>query len=189
MKGKIEQYFDGFFDSIERNELPAEMATAARMIAEFGMYVDSYAAANPHRLHHVYEWGMVGEQQGRLFELTAVPTGNSVVITYELLPSVVPNENGVIFTDKATVMESGETVTFETDKPVPINDGETFRVGQFTFVPGGPATNGAFRETFMLYFASRRIEISTRSLKMKPSALTRAGGERDGKRIYDSIIS
>lgn len=188
MKGKLEQYFDGFFDTIERNELTAELATATRMMTEFGLYVDSYASANPHRLHHVYEWGMVGQQQGRLFNLTAVPAGNSVIITYEFLPSVVPNENGVVFTDKATVMESGETVTFETNKPVPINDGETFRVGQFTFVPGGVDTNGAFQETFMLYFASRKIEATIRSIKMKPSALTRSGGERDAKRIYDSII-
>ena len=159
------------------------------MIVEFGLYVDSYASSNPHVLHHVYEWGAVGDQQARLFDLKAVPAGNGVVITYEFLPSVVPNENGVVFTNKAQVMESGDTVTFETNKPVPINDGETFRVGQFTFKPGGEGTTGAFREVFMLYFAAKRIDGINDNLKMKPSVLTRAGGERDGKRIYDRIIS
>lgn len=188
MRTSLDDYFDGFFDAIEQGESKAEYSRAIKMIAEFGVYVDMLASANPHRLHHVYEWGQVGTESGRLFDLTAVPSGTGVVITYNFKQSTVPNENGVVFANKASVMESGETVSFETNRPVPIGDGK-FRVGRFTFVPGGMDTNGAFMETFMLYFSTRAQEFSDASYTMPRSNSTRAAGTRDGKIIYDRINS
>jgi hypothetical protein len=182
-------YFDGFFEAIRDEEPIAEYKTAVRLIFEFGQYMDMMAASNPHRFHHVYEWGMVGAPEGRLFELTATPTGGSTIITYQFQNSVVPNENGVIFAQKATVMESGQSVTIDPSGPVPINNGEMFRVGPFTFIPGGEDTNGAFRETFMLYFTTRPNITNNKGVSMHPSALTKSGGKRDGKKIYDSINS
>lgn len=183
----LTSYFDGFFDAV-REMLPiAEYQLATKMAMEFGQYMDMTSAASPHNFHHVYEWGMVGQQDGRLFELTVTPNGRSATISYNFKPSIVPNENGVVFVDKAEVMESGDTVTFETDKPVPINDGESFRVGQFTFVPGGNGTSGAFREAFVLYFSSKTVAARISNIKITPSQLTRSGGERDARRLYDSI--
>jgi hypothetical protein len=109
------------------------------------------------------------------------------MITYNFLPSITPNDNGVIFANKAEVMENGDEVSFTTNTPVPLPDGE-FRVGQFTFNPGGIETIGAFRETFILYFA-RAIDVNGPNLKINASPLTYNQGMRDGDRIYDSISS
>lgn len=187
MRKDLGDYFDGFFGAIKKEEPAAEFKTAAQLVLEFGQYVDMLSASNPHRLHHVYEWGQVGTQEGRLFELSAVPTAQGIVITYEFRDSSVPNENGVVFAKKAEVMESGQTVTTTPTRPVPMDGGESFRVGSFTFVPGGMDTNGAFRETFMLYFANRSNLMKAQNQRMRPSSVTYRGGYADGKRVYDSI--
>lgn len=188
MRKDLGDYFDGFFAAVKREEPLAEFKTAAQLIVEFGQYVDMLSAANPQRLHHVYEWGQVGSQEGRLFELSATPTAQGVIITYEFRDSMVPNDSGVVFAKKAEVMESGESVTTTPTRPVPMDGGESFRVGSFTFVPGGPETSGAFRETFMLYFANRANLIRATNQTLRPSSVTRSGGYADGKRVYDSII-
>jgi hypothetical protein len=182
----LEQYFDGFLDYFEHSDFSQEMKYAWQLIAQFGEFVHAYARSNPHILHHVYEWGMVGIPEGRLFELSAVPYGSGVAITYEFLESHVPNENGVVFSQKAEVMESGQQVSFETDKPVPI--GDSFRVGQFTFIPGGTSTNGAFRELFVNYFITKTQIVVGGGGRMHPTQMTRVGGESDARRIYDSLI-
>lgn len=188
MRNQLDDYFDGFFATIKSEEPMAEFKAAAQIALEFGQYIDMLAAANPHRFHHVYEWGQVGEEEGRLFELSILPTPQGTTITYEFRKSIVPNANGVVFADKAQVMESGQTVTTTPTKPVPINDGESFRVGTFTFVPGGGETSGAFRETFMLYFSTRTNLLVNSNKTIKPQALTYAGGKRDGMKVYDSIV-
>ena len=179
-------YFDGFFDSLKHNEPTAEYQLGVQLAAEFGQYVDNLAIANPHRLHHVYEWYRVGEQTARLFDMRVVPVGSNVTITYEFLQSVTPNANGQIFANKAAMMESGQEVTFTTEKPVPIED--TFRVGSFTFTPGGNDTNGAFRETFLTYFSARNALKRSKIKAVLPESLTYANGYKDGRRIYDRII-
>lgn len=187
MRNKISTFFDGFFDALKAEEPAAEFKTAAQLILEFGQYVDAMAAANPHRFHHVYEWNQVGQEDARLFELKAIPSGSSVVITYEFKKSLTPNDNGVVFADKATVMESGQSVTTSPRGPVPINDGEMFRVGPFTFTPGGNDTNNAFRDTFMLYFASRS-NLSTRgNKKINKGTMSYSDGYRAGVSVYDRI--
>lgn len=154
------QYFSGFFEGI-RTALPTAAYTKGLVLAEeFNQYVDSFASASPHVLHHVYEWGQCGVADARLFRLQVTPDGaTGAWITYELLESQTPNPNGDMFPMKAEVMESGEMVTFTTDKPVPmeLDDGLIFRVGQFTFKPGGKDTTGAFRDIFIDYFRNIRL--------------------------------
>jgi len=188
-KGDLLGYFDEFFRGVQETEQQAEYKTAARIVYEFGQYVDMTARSSPNRLHHVYEWNRVGHQDARLFELNITPTGGGVVITYELKKSVTLNDNGQLFADKAEVMESGHVVSFETDKPVPLFDGEEFRVGPFTFVPGGRDTTGAFEETFRTYFMNRGNLIVQRGNQQLPiSSLTKSGGRNDGRKFYDRII-
>lgn len=165
-----------------------EMTVAAKMIAQFYTYFDSLAAANPHMYHHVYEWNSIGNPDARLYQLNATPSHKGVLITYEFLPSSMPNDNGYVFVDKAAVMESGEMASFETDSPVPIGDGE-FRVGRFTFKPGGDATTGAFGQAFMLYFGGMTIDRINAYMTMRPSSVNYAGGRKDAKRIYDRIAN
>jgi hypothetical protein len=178
---QISEYFDGFFKGVQ-DIMPEKLELIGlRFMVEFSAYIDAMARSNPEQFHHVYEWGMVGDEAGRLFDMKMYPSGSYLVITYEFLPSVVPNENGYVFTNKATVMESGESVTFETDRAVPIGE-EEFRTGRFTFVPGGEDVNGAFKKAFISYF-SARPEIEQKNVTIRPSGITRISGYNDARRL------
>lgn len=179
----IKEYFDGFFSTIQKKQRSSEIKLALKVAAEFCIYADMYARANPHILHHVYEWNMVGSPRGRLFELSVIPTNAGAVISYEFLQSRVPNDNGQIFSNKASVMESGTLVSFTTDKAVPIED--TFRTGTFTFKPGGPQVTGAFEELFVTYIVARNISVA--DFTYGRSSATRSAGVIDGMRVYDNI--
>jgi hypothetical protein len=187
---RLSSYFEGFFGAVTKERPVAEFEYAQKLVFEFGQYVDMLASASPNRFHHVYEWDMVGQIEGRLFELSTAPTGAGTVITYRLEDSTTPNRNGVLFAKKAEVMESGETaLAGPTDgRKVPImsESGLIFRVGPFVVVPGGDDTNGVFRETFISYFTNR-VGVSG-ATSLKPTVLTKSGGYNDGKRIYDRLI-
>jgi hypothetical protein len=182
---QLKRYFGGFWNGVKDGIQENTLATALRMTVEFGAYVDAMARIDHARLHHVYEWGMVGKESGRLFELKVIPKpSGGAIITYQFNESVVPNDNGVVFANKATVMESGESVTFETNKPVPIAE-DTFRVGEFTFIPGGVDTNGAFLDTFVSYFSTRRMPIG-RNIVINASGTTSGAGYRDARRMFET---
>jgi hypothetical protein len=187
-KGDLLGYFDNFFKGIQDTEHAAEFKTAAKLVFEFGEYVDMLARSSPNRLHHVYEWEMVGRREGRLFELQIIPKGDGCIITYQFLKSNTPNANGQIFIDKAQVMEAGHPVTFETDQPVPLDDGESFRVGPFTFIPGGPDVAGSFGEIFRTYFLNANNLIRLSNNEIPITALTKSDGTRDGRKFYDRVI-
>lgn len=180
----MKRYFDGFFKAIEVEQSPSEYKFAMQLAVECGQYIDMLSVSNPHRLHHVYEWGRVGDMSSRLFDINVTPVGKSVVISYSFRPSVTPNKNGHVFADKAEVMESGRTVSFDTNKPVPIED--TFRVGRFSFKPGGNDTTNAFFETFTGFFITRAPNIKTTGYR-RSGGLNYSSGYKDGRSIYDSI--
>lgn len=117
--------------------------------------IDARARANPGQYHHLYEWGMVGNPMGRLFQLRAFGAGgDSVQITYNFLPSrmPVPGSNGSVFAAKAFVMENqipvrieaepGEFLAFED------NGTDVFAKAVNIAHPGGIATRGTMRENF-----------------------------------------
>jgi hypothetical protein len=187
-KGDLLGYFDAFFKGVEDTEHVAEFKTAAKIVFEFGEYVDMLARSSPNRLHHVYEWNLTGHREARLFDVQIIPKGDGCIITYQFLKSNTPNENGVIFEDKAQIMESGKTVSFETDQPVPLDDGESFRVGPFTFIPGGPDVAGSFGETFRTYFMNAQNLIRFNNKEIPIASLTKSDGYRDGRKFYDRVI-
>lgn len=186
----VREYFRGFFDVMKNIETMGEIEVAERLMAEFYIYIDALATANPHRFHHVYEWYQVGDSAARLFELNVRPSGNGVTISYDFKQSVTPNSNGQFFPNKAAVMESGQTVEFTTEKAVPIGDNE-FRTGRFTFKPGGDETTGSFGEAFMMFFGGKVIAGSSRStnIRITPVSYTYSRGKADGVRLYDSIVN
>lgn len=184
-KGGLGKYFDGFVKGFTQEQPRFELLEAQQLVAEFNVYMDMLASANPHRFHHIYEWDQCGEAGGRLFDVTAVPSGRGVIIQYVLLPSTTPNRNGQVFTNKAMVMESGDWVISEPEGPVYIESIGEFRVGPFILKPGGPDTTGAFQETWRTFFMTR-IPVMT-AKKIVPSAYTAQGGYNDARRVYDSI--
>lgn len=184
--GKLANYFEGFTTGVNEANSYTPYEIAMYQINAFGEFVDAIARANPHRLHHVYEWDQCGDSGSRLFELSASPAMSRVVVTYEFLPSVSPNRNGQVFWDKAQVMESGMSVISDPSTAVLLRDGN-WRVGPFMISnPGGDDTTNAFRETFVQYF-STRIIVGPKSIKA--SSMTQSGGYNDARRIYGSIIS
>jgi len=132
----------------------------------FMIAADNYARANPKKMHHVYEWGKIGNKIGRLFvlERSLLVNGN-LLITTNFLPSkmpvpinkelLIPGRTGKavsrksIFANKAKVMEAGTPVSFTAKRVLSIvgNNGIVF-IAPGTQIkilhPGGLKTKNAF---------------------------------------------
>lgn len=130
----------------------------------FGLWMDNQARRDPEKFHHLYEWNKTGNKGARLFECK-ISNSPAPIINFYLKPSVEPNNDGYIFSNKASVMESGESVTIE-----PINSEVlAFEVeGEMVFTPneitvespGGEKTSGAFVRAFydfMSYEAEKSL--------------------------------
>jgi len=143
------------------NRLRSELSEA------FGMYVDAKARSRPKSFHHVYEWGMVGQPSGRLFQVTGQNHGSaSFTLGYKLLPSSVPVSalpgGDHVFRMKAEIMENQVTVVIR-----PVNarmlvfdvGGRTiFTPGPVTVTtPGGRAVANSMSNAFSGYFNSAAI--------------------------------
>lgn len=120
----------------------------------FSNYVDAIARIDNYRYHHIYEFGKTGDKSSRLFRGT-VKDGT---ILYDLLPASRPNKNGIMFQQKAFIMEAGTPIVIE-----PVNssilsfeiDGETiFSKKSFIQNPGGPYVANAFKNLFDQFFNS-----------------------------------
>lgn len=147
----------------------------------FMISTDSYSRANPKKMHHVYEWGGIGNSTKRLFVLKRenllggdllinsifLPSKMPVPVNPELLKSgksgkVVTRRN--IFKDKAEVMESSQNVSFTARKVLAFmgNDGIVFiRPGTTINIahPGGIATKNAFAEHMLEWYTTKAAEV------------------------------
>jgi hypothetical protein len=133
--------------------------------------LDNYARRNPKKMHHVYEWGNIGNPNSRLFvlERSSILNGNLSVNT-NFLPSklpvpispalLTPGKTGKvvskrnIFKNKAEVMEKGSKVSFVAKRILAFADsegiafiakGKTININH----PGGLQTKNSFA-TYML---------------------------------------
>lgn len=137
--------------------------------------VDAYARRNPKAMHHVYEWGKIGLKTGRLFVIkkellgggvlgvssSFLPSRSPVPITPELLnpgPSGKVVSHRSIFVDKATVMESGRSVSYIAKRIqafigesglVFIRPGTSINIAN----PGGAATKNAFANYMLEWYS------------------------------------
>ena len=159
---------------------------------DFGDYIDAKARTAPRSFHHVYEWGRVGENEARLFELKKLPSdGLSLKVNYELLDSqsFVPSENSNnkhVFVKKASIMEEGKTVVIAprfSERLVFDVDGYTVFMpkGQSVTVkkPGGAATKNAFFSQYRYFFTGQLVNMSIKKSgfqKLFNSSLSRALG-------------
>ena len=157
-----------------------QMAKAVFTISakEFIRKMNKMALAAQKSLHHVYEWGHIGEDKYRLFEIrrTQVGGGNLYVSAY-FLPSKsrvpipanlrIPGRHGKIvrsssvFINKASVMESGNpTRPFSAKKAKALafqgKDGRIVFIRRPIRIsiknPGGRYTTGAFTRRFVAWF-------------------------------------
>lgn len=155
-------------EELTRPTVLQEIAKAAFTITgeAFALAVDRHSAQNPKKMHHVYDWGHIGNPKYRLFviERAGILSGTLIINTSFLkskLPVpvapelLVPGPSGKvvsaknIFKDKAKVMESGKAVTFSSRKMLTFlgTEGQVFIApGRAITIqhPGGMQTTNAF---------------------------------------------
>jgi hypothetical protein len=146
----------------------------------FMVDVDNYARLNPKKMHHVYEWGKIGQSNGRLFviERSKILYGDLVVgvkflsskMPVPVNPKLLkPGRTGKsvtrksIFANKAQVMESGTPVSFEAKRVLAFmgNEGIAF-IAPGTKInilhPGGIQTKNAFA-TYLLEWYTKNAHL------------------------------
>lgn len=104
-------------ETLDRADFQADLVRAAmrHSVAEFALIADQVAESNPKNFHHVYEWGELGEIDGRLFRFIMGGSGRNEYVSYEFTESfkeVPPTEGSggrgdAVFHFKARVLEEG----------------------------------------------------------------------------------
>jgi hypothetical protein len=151
-------YSQSFTSELKKNEnrIATNIANASTEV--FYEYLDGLARSHPGMLHHVYEWGQVGNPSARLFELTTRLTGkNSMVVADFLESDSIPSNGNQAFYDKATIMEEGIPVVInEVDAKAlffEVDGEEFFRTGPIYIAnPGGAETRGSFVKAFNEFY-------------------------------------
>lgn len=152
------KYANSFTSELKKNKEILNKKVGEESVEAFYEYLDSLAASHPGMLHHVYEWGQVGNPLGRLYDLGLSVNRSSAVIDAEFLESRIPSPTSdVPFFDKAQIMEDGESVVVnEVDAQAlffEIDGEEFFRKGPiFIANPGGEATRGSFVRAFNEFY-------------------------------------
>ena len=158
MLKNLVEYTDGFV-----TETKAQQGTVAAKLSKLSVdgfyeYLDQLARVNPGMLHHVYEWGRVGDPDSRLYELKRKLSNKSAVVTADFLESQTETPTSDhIFYDKAKIMEEGITVIVNEVQAealfFEVDGVEYFRSGPIVIEnPGGPNVRGAFVEHFEEFY-------------------------------------
>lgn len=155
-------YTDSFAKELNKNKSKITASLAEGSVDVFYDYLDGLARSHPGMLHHVYEWGQVGNPAARLFDLKYQLSQNQAVVSADFLQSdSISETSNTPFFDKAYIMEEGiEVVINEVNAKAlffEIDGEEFFRTGPIVIAnPGGSATRGsfvkAFNEFYALYF-------------------------------------
>lgn len=140
---------------------------------DFGLYIDALARSKPKSLHHVYEWGKVGNSTSRLFSLNKLPSeGLSFQMNYEFKPSkkFVPSKKAkkrYVFADKAHIMEEGIPVIISpkaSKRLVFEINGEVVFMPKGASVtvprPGGKASTNQFKLAYTRFFKGDLVNLS-----------------------------
>jgi hypothetical protein len=166
----IINYSDGYIQETKKNEAKIANKIAKISVDVFYQYLDGLARMHPDMLHHVYEWGEVGNPGSRLYKLKTISMGKSVGVGAQLLNSNSIKEGSTEpFYDKASIMEYGESVTV-TEKEAQslffeIDGVEYFRKGPITIAnPGGEAVRGSFVRAFNEFYSNYFSEVYLRSI-------------------------
>ena len=159
----VVEYSEGFLQETKARQSYVASKLASTSIAAFYDYLDGLARTNPAMLHHVYEWGQVGDPQARLFELKkSIKTNDKVFINADFKQSTsIQDNSNEPFYDKANIMEDGIPVTVNEVNAkalfFEIDGQEFFRLGPIVIEnPGGEQVRGsflrAFEEFYNVYF-------------------------------------
>lgn len=157
LKNAVE-YSYGFLDGIEYNRVAYMRFLGGFVVEALGKYIDTKARINPASLHHVYEPGQVGNEDARLFKMTADAGKSTIRISGVFTPSSgTPNSGGDPFINRAEIMENGieiviapknaDVLAFEVD-------GEQVFSASAIYIanPGGDAVAGSFGRNVESFF-------------------------------------
>lgn len=158
--GNAAKYSFGFLDGIDMEQIVFMNRLAEFVVDALGKYIDAQARGNPDALHHVYEWGSVGSESGRLFSLNGRASKRVINITGSFLPSSSISDTATEpFVDKANIMENGIAITISpnsSDVLVFEAGGATVFTANSVYVanPGGDAVAGSFGRAVDMFFSS-----------------------------------
>lgn len=164
-------YTDTFAKTLKDNKKTLNEKLGQDSIEVFYDYLDGLARSHPGMLHHVYEWGQVGDPFGRLYELTLDVNNTSAVINASFLESNVPSQNSSeAFYDKAMIMEEGIEVTINEVNAkalfFEIDGEEFFRSGPIVIAnPGGAQVRGSFVAAFNEFYSYYFTDVYLSSIK------------------------
>jgi len=164
-------YSDGFLKESKAKESTIASKLGSISIEGFYDYLDGLARTNPGMLHHVYEWGQVGNPESRLVELKKILSRSSVDIDANFLQSSsVPEGGSEPFYDKVTVMEEGIPVTVQAVEAKAMffeyQGEEFFTAGPIVIEnPGGEATRGSFVVAFEEFYNNYFDQVYLRSIR------------------------
>lgn len=165
------KYSDGFLTETKQSKNKIAMRMANTSVNAFYQYLDGVARMHPGMLHHIYEWGQVGNPFARLVELNVKAGQGGITVGANFLESVTsPKSGSDPFYNKAEVMEDGEPITIqEKDAEVlffEIDGQEFFRKGPIIIDnPGGAEVRGSFVRTFNEFYNSYFSQVYLRSIK------------------------
>ncbi len=153
----IIEYSFGFLDGIELGKNKFLDNLGVGVINSMKEFVDSMARVNPEILQHMYEWGLSGLPESRLFniEYRVIDSGLSINSTFRQSVSI-KNGSTTPFYDKARIMEYGIPVTISPKKADVLafesEDGTVFTRGPVTVSnPGGELARGSFERTLNVF--------------------------------------
>lgn len=187
-------YSYGFLEGVDLEQIAFNQKLAEYTVAALNKYIDSNARMSPESLHHVYEWGRVGDSGARLFKLKDKTSKRVIHIYGTFLPSrSVANDSNEAFVDKAEIIENGIAVTIEpknSDYLVFEDNGEVVFTTESIYVahPGGDAVAGSFGrvvdEFFESYFTTALLRPFIASLS-RPVQYTQsfAAGTKGGRSV------
>lgn len=196
-----------------------QLANAAFSIASLKFIKRTHLLARSAKksFHHVYEWGQIGTEEGRLFRLfKQTHSGGYASVYYKFNNSRkkspiadalrVPGKTGKsvtrsgVFKRKAEVMENGQPVSFVTKRTIAIAPrGEILFIPEGKTVsiknPGGRETTGSFEKHFRVWWETmvqNVLDESGVAMSLEKSvarALSRKGAGRAAAKdaIYSTL--
>jgi len=169
--GGVVEYSMGFLDGAKNNARRLSKGVAELSIEAFYDYLDGLARMHPGMLHHVYEWGQVGNPSARLAELTTSMSARNTTISANFLQSTsISESSNEPFYNKAEIMEEGIPVVINQVQAkalfFTVDGQEFFRSGPIVIAnPGGSGTRGSFVKAFNEFYGAYFEEVFLKSIR------------------------
>ena len=154
------KYSYGFLDGVEVDQIFFNQKLGEFTVDALGKFIDSQARANPDALHHVYEWGAVGNESARLFHITPRASKRVIKFTGKFLKSSsVSLTSDEPFVNKADIMENSIDIVVDATDAQALrfeDDGEIVFVSSAVYIanPGGDEVAGSFGRVVDEFFGS-----------------------------------